>query len=239
MGKKTPLYDCHLKAHAKIVDFAGWDMPLHYGSQLQEHHHVRHDAGMFDVSHMTIVDGKGRDIAQCLRRLLANNIDRLTNGKALYTCMLNEQGGVIDDLIVYKITDDFYRLVVNSATRDKDLAWINQQAKGFDVILTERTDLAMVAIQGPNVRAMLFDLFEVDDAQAIADLKPFQSAYLEHFFVGRTGYTGEDGFEVILSAADAPHFWQNCLGVTHCLRIKSTNLLFGITNPTHIINQNT
>src|SRR5580700_316263 len=117
MGKKTPLYDCHLIAKAKMVDFAGWDMPLNYGSQVEEHHRVRQDAGVFDVSHMTIVDFHGADVATFLRKLLANNIDRLVPGKALYTCMLNEQGGVIDDLIVYKISDDFYRLIVNSATR--------------------------------------------------------------------------------------------------------------------------
>src|SRR5579872_5915311 len=133
MGKRTPLYDCHVQANAKIVDFAGWDMPLHYGSQLQEHHQVRQDAGVFDVSHMTIVDAKGKKVAEFLRHLVANNIDRLTPGKALYTCMLNEKGGVIDDLIVYKIDDTFYRLVVNSGTRDKDLAWIAKQANAFDI----------------------------------------------------------------------------------------------------------
>ena len=236
MGKKTPLYDCHLKANAKIVDFAGWEMPLHYGSQLQEHHYVRQDAGIFDVSHMTIVDAKGPDVARCLRRLLANDIDRLVDGKALYTCMLNEEGGVIDDLIVYKITNDFYRLVVNSATHDKDLAWIEKQSRGFDANFTERTDLAMVAIQGPHIRAMLFDLFDVDDAQAIADLKPFHAANLKNFFVGRTGYTGEDGFEVILPSADAAFFWQTCLdlkihpcglGARDTLRLEAGLNLYG------------
>lgn len=236
MGKKTPLYECHISANAKIVDFAGWDMPLHYGSQIQEHHHVRQDAGIFDVSHMTIVDGKGRDVAACLRRLVANNVDRLTPNKALYTCMLNELGGVIDDLIIYKINDDFYRLVVNSSTREKDLAWINKQAHGLDVKFTERSDLAMIAIQGPHIRAMLFDLFEVNEAQAIVDLKPFYAANLENFFVGRTGYTGEDGFEVILSANDAPTFWQKCLdlkispcglGARDTLRLEAGLNLYG------------
>lgn len=236
MGKKTPLYDCHLKAHAKIVDFAGWDMPLHYGSQLQEHHHVRQEAGMFDVSHMTIIDGKGPDIGHYLRRLLANNIDRLTNGKALYTCMLNEEGGVIDDLIVYKITDDCYRLVVNSATHDKDLAWMTHQAQEFNVQLEERADLAMVALQGPKIRTLLTTLFEADESAAIANLKPFHAVELPHFFVGRTGYTGEDGFEIILPANEAPAFWQRCLdakiypcglGARDTLRLEAGLNLYG------------
>src|SRR5689334_15247237 len=140
MTKKTCLYDCHLQSSAKMVDFAGWDMPLHYGSQLQEHHQVRQDAGMFDVSHMTVVDFKGSEVTKFLRYLVANNVDRLVPGKALYTCMLNEKGGVIDDLIVYKITEDFYRLVVNSATRDKDLAWLQQHAKNYALTMTERLD---------------------------------------------------------------------------------------------------
>src|SRR5665213_993077 len=160
MGNKTPLYDSHLQANAKIVDFAGWDMPLHYGSQIQEHHYVRQDAGVFDVSHMTIVDLAGKDVAAYLRYLLANNVDRLTPSKALYTCMLNEQGGVIDDLIVYKITDDFYRLIVNSGTHDKDLAWLSKVASTFKALtLEERTDLAMLAIQGPNAVNKVVALF--------------------------------------------------------------------------------
>ena len=149
MGNRTPLYDTHLKYKAKIVDFGGWDMPLHYGSQLEEHHHVRKSAGMFDVSHMTIVDLHGARIREFLRYLLANNVDRLKQtGKALYSCMLNEQGGVIDDLIVYFIDDAFFRMVVNAATRDKDLAWITQHAKTFDVSVNVRDDLAMIAVQG-------------------------------------------------------------------------------------------
>src|SRR5260221_1031270 len=143
MNKKTTLYSSHLAANAKMIDFAGWDMPLHYGSQVQEHHYVRQDAGVFDVSHMTIVDVKGQEAADYLRYLLANNVDRLTPGKAFYTCMLNNQGGIVDDLIVYQISDNFYRLIVNSATRDKDMAWLNEHAKKYSLTLTEHTDLAI------------------------------------------------------------------------------------------------
>lgn len=236
MGKKTALYSSHLAAHAKIVDFAGWEMPLHYGSQVQEHHQVRQDAGVFDVSHMTIVDMTGQSVPDYLRYLLANNIDTLTPGKALYTCMLNEQGGVIDDLIVYKMNDHFYRLVVNSATRDKDLAWLNEQAKKYSITLAERIEFAMLAIQGPKVRDKLADIFKAADLQAILDLKPFQAVTLGSLFIARTGYTGEDGFEVILPAEEAPAFWDKLiaanippcgLGARDTLRLEAGLNLYG------------
>ncbi|MDR3491042.1 MAG: glycine cleavage system aminomethyltransferase GcvT [Gammaproteobacteria bacterium] len=236
MGKKTPLYDCHLQSHAKIVDFAGWDMPLHYGSQLQEHHQVRQDAGLFDVSHMTIIDVKGSGTATYLRKLLANNIDKLTYGQALYTCMLDEQGGIIDDLIVYKISDDFYRLVVNSGTHDKDVAWLTKQAQSFKCELTERTDLAMLAIQGPKVREKIPQLFNAEQAKAILALPVFYATTCDNYFIARTGYTGEEGFEIILSGADAPAFWQRLLdhdikpcglGARDTLRLEAGLNLYG------------
>src|SRR5690242_6908920 len=150
MTRQTVLNATHRAAGAKMVDFGGWDMPLNYGSQLEEHHAVRRDAGMFDVSHMTVVDLRGARTREFLRRLLANDIGKLkVHGKALYSCMLDEQGGVIDDLIVYFLADDFFRVVVNASTRDKDLAWIRAQAQPFAVEVTERTDLAMIAVQGP------------------------------------------------------------------------------------------
>jgi aminomethyltransferase len=236
MGKRTPLYECHLQAQAKVVDFAGWDMPLHYGSQIQEHHYVRQSAGVFDVSHMTIVDLHGAGVADYLRYLLANNIDRLVPGKALYTCMLNEQGGVIDDLIVYKMTYNFYRLVVNSGTRDKDLAWLNKQAKAFDLTLTERDDYAMLAIQGPDIRNLIPTLFSAEAAQTILSLKVFHAAEIGQSFIARTGYTGEDGFEIILPVTEAPAFWDKLLaadikpcglGARDTLRLEAGLNLYG------------
>lgn len=235
MGKRTPLYDCHLKANAKMVDFAGWDMPLHYGSQLQEHKFVRENAGVFDVSHMTIVDLHGKEVQAFLHRLIANNIDRLVPGKALYTCMLNEMGGIIDDLIVYKIHDDFYRLVVNSGTHDKDLAWIEKQAGPFHITIEERLDLAMLAIQGPEVMQHLQKLFPEQHAK-IAALKSFHAHQFGEWFVARTGYTGEDGFEVIFPVKDAETFWQKILasGIKPCglgardtLRLEAGLNLYG------------
>jgi aminomethyltransferase len=174
MAQQTVLFAKHGEAGAKIVDFHGWDMPLHYGSQIEEHHAVRQDAGMFDVSHMTIVDLTGARTREFLRYLVANDVAKLTvPGKALYTGMLNEDGGVIDDLIVYFLSEEYFRLVVNSATREKDLAWINTQAKAFDVTVTERPEFAMIAVQGPNAKAKVATILSSEQQAAEAGMKPF------------------------------------------------------------------
>ncbi|WP_313220167.1 glycine cleavage system aminomethyltransferase GcvT [Stutzerimonas nitrititolerans] len=212
MGQRTPLYDQHLALGAKMVDFGGWDMPLHYGSQVEEHHQVRRDCGVFDVSHMTVVDVAGAQAKAYLQRLLANDVARLAQvGKALYSAMLNEQGGVIDDLIVY-LTDEGYRLVVNASTRDKDLAWMRAQASEFEVRIDERADLAMLAIQGPQARTRMMDLVTQPRAALIQELKPFQGLAAGDWFIGRTGYTGEDGLEIILPAEQAPDFFSELVG---------------------------
>lgn len=212
MGQRTPLYDQHLALGAKMVDFGGWDMPLHYGSQVEEHHQVRRDCGVFDVSHMTVVDVSGEQARDYLQRLLANDVARLkSTGRALYTAMLNERGGVIDDLIVY-LTDWGYRLVVNAGTRDKDLAWMQAQAAGFAVEVRERLELAMLAIQGPHARARTSELVSQARAGLIQDLKPFQGMADGDWFIGRTGYTGEDGLEIILPAEQAPDFLSELVG---------------------------
>jgi len=212
MGQRTPLYDQHLALGAKMVDFGGWDMPLHYGSQVEEHHQVRRDCGVFDVSHMTVVDVSGEQARDYLQRLLANDAARLkSTGRALYSAMLNERGGVIDDLIVY-LTDWGYRLVVNASTRDKDLAWMQAQAAGFAVEVRERPELAMLAIQGPHARARTSELVSQARAGLIHDLKPFQGMADGDWFIGRTGYTGEDGLEIILPAEQAPDFLSELVG---------------------------
>lgn len=212
MGQRTPLYDQHLALGAKMVDFGGWDMPLHYGSQVEEHHQVRRDCGVFDVSHMTVVDVAGAQAKAYLQHLLANDVARLQLlGKALYSGMLNEQGGVIDDLIVY-LTVEGYRVVVNASTRDKDIAWMQQQAAGFAVTLNERADLAMLAIQGPHARAKTAELVSSARAALIHELKPFQGLPDGDWFIARTGYTGEDGLEIMLPAAEAPAFLTELVG---------------------------
>lgn len=174
MAQQTPLYEQHVLCGARMVDFHGWMMPLHYGSQIDEHHAVRTDAGMFDVSHMTIVDLRGSRTREFLRYLLANDVAKLkTPGKALYTGMLNASGGVIDDLIVYYFTEDFFRLVVNSATREKDLSWISQHAEPYAIDITVRDDLSLIAVQGPNARAKAASLFSDEQRKATEGMKPF------------------------------------------------------------------
>ncbi len=212
MGQRTPLYDQHLALGAKMVDFGGWDMPLHYGSQVEEHHQVRRDCGVFDVSHMTVVDVAGEQGTAYLQHLLANDVARLkSTGRALYSAMLNERGGVIDDLIVY-LTDRGYRLVVNASTRDKDLAWMQTQAEGFAVEVKERPELAMLAIQGPHARARTAELLNQTRAGLVHELKPFQGMADGDWFIGRTGYTGEDGLEITLPADQAPDFLSELVG---------------------------
>ncbi|WP_445375278.1 glycine cleavage system aminomethyltransferase GcvT [Photorhabdus tasmaniensis] len=214
MAKHTPLYDQHLARGARMVDFHGWMMPLHYGSQMDEHHTVRTDAGMFDVSHMTIVDLHGTGCRDFLRYLLANDIAKLAEkGKALYTGMLNASGGVIDDLIVYYFSNDFYRMVVNSATREKDLAWIDEHAANYPVDIQVRDDLALIAIQGPKAQAKVESLLNDQQKQAIAGMKPFFGVQAGDLFIATTGYTGEAGYEVAMPKAQSADFWQKLLSV--------------------------
>ena len=235
MGNKTSLYQAHLDSGAKIVDFGGWDMPIHYGSQVEEHHFVRKDVGMFDVSHMTIVDLSGADAQAYLQRLLANDVAKLKSvGKALYTGMLNESGGVIDDLIVYRMPEGF-RLVVNCATREKDLAWMEKQIQGFDASLNERPELSMVAVQGPNALAKVSEV-RANAASLIESLNVFQGLEDGQWMYCRTGYTGEDGLEVIVPEAEAEKFWKDLeaagvkpcgLGARDTLRLEAGMNLYG------------
>ena len=208
MAQQTPLYEQHTLCGARMVDFHGWMMPLHYGSQIDEHHAVRTDAGMFDVSHMTIVDLRGSRTREFLRYLLANDVAKLTkSGKALYSGMLNASGGVIDDLIVYYFTEDFFRLVVNSATREKDLSWITQHAEPFGIEITVRDDLSMIAVQGPNAQAKAATLFNDAQRQAVEGMKPFFGVQAGDLFIATTGYTGEAGYEIALPNEKAADFW--------------------------------
>ena len=242
MTQKTILNETHRALGAKMVDFGGWDMPIHYGSQIDEHHLVRRDAGMFDVSHMTVVDLAGPRVREFLRRLVANSVDKLkVPGKALYTAMLNEQGGVIDDLIVYYRGEGSFRLVVNAATRDKDLAWITGQAKAFDVTVTERPEFGMIAVQGPNARDKVLGLLREEDRAAIGKLGKFAAGEARtvdgiEVFVARTGYTGEDGFEVIVPDDRTVDFWNALLaagvkpaglGARDTLRLEAGMNLYG------------
>ena len=240
--QKTILNDTHRALGAKMVDFGGWDMPIHYGSQLDEHHQVRRDAGMFDVSHMTVVDLRGARTRDFLRHLVANSVDKLKKpGKALYTAMLDEQGGVIDDLIIYFMAEDFFRLVVNAATRDKDLGWIAKQAQAFAVQVSERSEFAMIAVQGPTARARVIGLLRESDRAAADKLTRFAAVEAQTLdgvplFVARTGYTGEDGYEIVLPQDSAVAFWNALLaagvkpaglGARDTLRLEAGMNLYG------------
>ena len=242
MGNKTILYTQHVAMGAKIVDFGGWDMPLHYGSQVEEHHRVRQQSGMFDVSHMTVVDVTGPDARDYLRRLLCNDVERLKQkGKALYSAMLNEQGGVIDDLIVYLMTEpsvagEWYRVVVNCATREKDLRWMSDQVMKMDVALTEQPDLAMIAIQGPQAMDRVKSVLSPFRQNLIDQLNQFQGQESEGWFIARTGYTGEDGLEIMLPDDEAEAFWKALaeagvapcgLGARDTLRLEAGMNLYG------------
>jgi len=239
MAQKTPLYAEHVALGGKMTDFAGWEMPLYYGSQIEEHNHVRQDAGMFDVSHMTVLDIEGEDAKKFLRYLFANDIEKLTPramGAALYSCMLNEKGGVIDDLIVYRKNERDYRVVVNAATHDKDVAWFQKQAQKFNVKVIERRDLAMVAIQGPKARELTHLALSVDKSAKAKELKVFHGVEVGSWWIGRTGYTGEDGYEIMLPEKEAVDFWKALLkvGVKPCglvcrdsLRLEAGMSLYG------------
>ena len=215
MTQKTILNETHRRLGAKMVDFGGWDMPLHYGSQIEEHHAVRRDCGMFDVSHMCAVDIAGPDAKTFLLRLIANNIDKLKEpGKALYSAMLNETGGVVDDLIVYFVGEGQYRMVINAGTAEKDLAWmmVRVAAWQLDVAVTPRRDLAIIAVQGPNAKSKVWQV--LPESRAVTEaLKPFYSASVGDTFIATTGYTGETGFEITLPASQAENFWQKLLDV--------------------------
>ena len=238
MGQRTPLYSTHVAAGARMVDFGGWDMPVNYGSQIEEHHAVRREAGMFDVSHMQAVDIEGHDARAFLRRAVANNVDKLaTPGRALYTCMLNERGGVVDDLIVYFFRDDWLRIVVNAGTAAKDIAWLERLRGEWrsQIRITPRTDLAIVAVQGPRAREIVWKVFP-QVKSATEALAPFNAAIVGDIMVGRTGYTGEDGFEIVLPAANVANAWKALaeagarpcgLGARDTLRLEAGMNLYG------------
>jgi aminomethyltransferase len=247
----TPLNAIHRALGARMVDFGGWDMPVNYGSQIEEHHAVRRDAGMFDVSHMCVVDLTGANVRGFLRGLLANNVDKLqAAGKALYSCMLDDKGGVIDDLIVYFFAEDHFRLVVNAGTATGDIDWIRQrnEATGGGVTITPRRGdnvpegvepLAIVAVQGPNARAKVWEAFP--STQPSDALKPFNAVVVQdpaigEIMVGRTGYTGEDGFELVVPAANVAAVWEKLraagvqpagLGARDTLRLEAGMNLYG------------
>jgi aminomethyltransferase len=235
MTQRTPLYEMHTQAGGRMVDFAGWEMPLHYGSQIAEHKVVREKAGMFDVSHMTVIDISGAGAAGFLGRVVANDVARLDEpGKALYGVLLNPSAGVIDDLIVYRWDDGCrcgFRCIVNASTREKVLAWFDSQAAA-DVVIQER-DLAMIAVQGPDALSAVAAATGVSD---VASIDGFTARDVDSMMIARTGYTGEDGVEIVLPAALASPLWAALLeagvapaglGARDTLRLEAGLNLYG------------
>jgi aminomethyltransferase len=234
---KTPLYDTHVQYQGKMVSFGGWLMPLHYGSQLQEHLNIRESAGVFDVSHMTIVDIEGAHARKFLRFLISNDVAKLEKvgvGKALYSAMLNADAGIVDDLIVYLMPFG-YRVVVNAGTRAKDLAWIEQQAQNFQITFKERKDLCILAVQGPKAIEIVKSI-KPEWQEKLAGLKIFQACLEGDWLLARTGYTGEDGLEIMCPNAQAPIFWEQLLaagvkpaglGARDTLRLEAGMNLYG------------
>jgi len=232
--QRTALHSLHRAAGARLVEFSGWEMPLHYGSQIEEHHAVRRDAGMFDTSHMLAIDVEGAGARAFLRRALANDVARLrAPGKALYSCLLREDGGVLDDLIVYFLREDLFRVVVNAGTARKDLDWLD--ALPGRPALRPRRDLAMIAVQGPSARAKTWQALPGLRA-ASEPLGAFFGAQAGDAFVARTGYTGEDGFELLVPAAQAEATWRRLaeagvrpcgLGARDTLRLEAGMNLYG------------
>jgi aminomethyltransferase len=233
---KTPLYEAHVAANAKMVDFSGWSMPINYGSQIQEHNNVRENCGVFDVSHMLAVDIKGKDAEKFLRHMLANDVAKLLSNKAQYGCMLNHEAGIVDDLITYKIDEENFRIVVNAGNRESDVAWFRENAKGFDVEITPQEDLAIVAVQGPKAAQIVEHVVTSEIAEQLDHLKPFSFKFFSRWMFARTGYTGEDGFEIMLPADQAIDFWNNLLkhgatpaglGARDTLRLEAGMHLYG------------
>ncbi|NNM50878.1 MAG: glycine cleavage system aminomethyltransferase GcvT [Pseudomonadales bacterium] len=246
MTQHTPLHEQHLSLHARMVDFAGWDMPVQYTSVLDEHHAVRRSAGVFDVSHMTFLEVSGAQAKDYLCHLLANDVQSMVRpGQALYSAMLNEQGGILDDLIVYAPCEhqpDCWRVIVNCATHDQDIAWMQQQAAGYDLVITERKDLVMLAVQGPLALEKLGPLLNPPMLAGLRTLQPFQGIEVDGWFIARTGYTGEDGVEVLLPAERAGDFFRRLIeaGVTPCglaardtLRLEAGMNLYGSDMTVH------
>jgi len=242
MLKKTILNAAHRAMSARMVDFGGWDMPVNYGSQIEEHHAVRNNCGMFDVSHMCPVDLVGTDCRKFLSRLVANDVAKLkVSGKALYAAMLNQTGGVIDDLIIYFLSETRFRLVINAGTALKDLDWMQAKLAEWqlDVTITQRRDgndpLGIIAVQGPNARAKVWEVLPQAKA-ATEGLKAFFAAEVDQYFIASTGYTGEDGYEIMLPAGEAEALWNalNKAGVAPCglgardtLRLEAGMNLYG------------
>lgn len=208
--KKTPLYQNYVDSGAKIVEFGGWAMPVQFTSIKEEHNAVRYEVGMFDVSHMGEISIKGNGASKFVQYLLSNDTNNLTDTKAQYTALCNEEGGIIDDLVTYKIGDNDYLLIVNAANTDKDFAWVQKHAPKFDVEVSNVSDqFGQLAVQGPKARDLVSGLVDID----VSEMKPFDfqqnvTLFGKNVILSQSGYTGEDGFEIYCEAKDTVDIWN-------------------------------
>lgn len=216
--KQTPLYSCHVAQNAHMVEFGEWQMPMHYGSQIQEHLATRRQVGMFDVSHMVVTDIDGRQAYDFLRNLLSNDIAKIKPNQALYSCLLHHEGGVLDDLIVYQLADNAYRLITNSTTRDKITLWLNKLAQNFQINVQPYPHYALIAVQGPKAIESVCQQMASGLQVKLNALKPFTALQAEDCFIARTGYTGEPGVEILLPAEAGVALWKkfSSAGVSPC-----------------------
>ncbi len=239
--KHTPLYEQHIALGARLVEFGGWEMPVQYSGIIDEHRAVRTHAGLFDVSHMGEFKVEGPDALAFLQHLVPNDVSHLAIHQALYTQLCLPDGGTIDDLIIYKLEENHYMLVVNAANIEKDFAWVEKQAKDFDVQITNQSDAtALLALQGPEAQSILQSLTEVD----LSTIRYYHCApgLVDgiHCIISRTGYTGEDGFELYCAPVDAPKLWNDLLaagkdhgllpaglGARDTLRLEASYCLYG------------
>ncbi|PTE68272.1 glycine cleavage system aminomethyltransferase GcvT [Staphylococcus devriesei] len=208
--KKTPLYQNYVDSGAKIVEFGGWAMPVQFTSIKEEHNAVRYNVGMFDVSHMGEISIKGNDASKFVQYLLSNDTNNLTDTKAQYTALCNEEGGIIDDLVTYKVGDNSYLLIVNAANTDKDFNWVQKHAEKFDVEVSNVSDqYGQLAVQGPKARDLVSELVDID----VSEMKPFDfqqdvTLFGKNVILSQSGYTGEDGFEIYCNSKDTVDIWN-------------------------------
>ena len=234
--KRTPLHDRHVAAGARLVPFAGWEMPVQYKGIREEHTAVRERVGVFDVSHMGEIETTGPQALELLQRLLSNDVSRIPEGGAQYSVLLNEHGGVLDDLFTYRLGPDRFLTVTNAANHPSDLAWFERHARGYDATVTDRIDdYAMLAVQGPKARALMAGLTEGELPKRFATADR-TVAGVEHVLVCGTGYTGEDGVELLIAPEHATAVWDAVtqagaepagLGARDTLRLEACYHLYG------------
>ncbi len=248
--KRTPLYQVHKTLNAKFTEFGGWEMPLQYSSIVKEHLAVRTTVGLFDLSHMGEIDVCGQGANELVQKLSTNNVGRLTDGRVLYTLLCNETGGIVDDILIYRYTDNHYMLVVNAANIEKDLAWVQTNNDTGAEVRDESEDKTLIALQGPKSIEILKPLVPEQDVSEIGYFR-FSLGEVAGIptIISRTGYTGEVGFELYVSAKNAEGLWNSLypaviaadgepigLGARDTLRLEAGLRLYGMdmddnTNP--------